>query len=117
MSQHQIVINNSDGHYPPLQFMVVDNFGLFVDLSKVAGQLFDPTVNEITWGHRTPDGKFFGRVKNKNGTGREYHDPELMEPYLRAWKIAKGDHDLKEALRQEARIMIKNPGWLPEPKA
>jgi hypothetical protein len=55
MTAHIIAINNSDGHDPPLQFMVVDRFGLFVDLSKVHGQLFDPTVLEITWGERTMD--------------------------------------------------------------
>jgi hypothetical protein len=88
MTDHHIAINNSDGHDPPLQFMVVDRFGLFVDLSKVHGQLFDPNVLEITWGERTMDGRTLGRVKHKNGTGRTYWDPELIEPYLRAWKIA-----------------------------
>jgi hypothetical protein len=92
----QITINNSDGHDPPLQFMVVNRFGLFVDLSKVQGQLFDPTVLEITWGYRFMDGRTFGTVKNKNGTGRNFADPELMEPYLRAWKIAKGNHELRQ---------------------
>jgi hypothetical protein len=59
--------------------MVVDRFGLFVDLSKVHGQLFDPTVLEITWGERTMDGRAFGKVKMKNGTGRTFWDPELID--------------------------------------
>jgi len=131
MTDHLITISNSDGHDPPLQFMVVDRFGLFVDLSNVHGQLFDPTVLEITWGHRTLDGRPFGVVKNKNGTGRKFSDPELIEPYLRVWKIAKGNHDLSEALAEQRRkdeaeadraeamrrdlerIMIRHPGWLP----
>jgi hypothetical protein len=103
MTDHLITINNSDGHDPPLQFMVVDRFGLFVDLSNVHGQLFDPTVLEITWGQRTLDGRPFGVVKNKNGTGRKFSDPELIEPYLRVWKIAKGNHDLSEALAEQRR--------------
>jgi hypothetical protein len=117
-----ITINNSDGHDPPLQFMVVDRFGLFVDLSKVHGQLFDPTVAEITWGsERTIDGRMFGRVKMKNGTGRTFWDPELIEPYLRAWKMAKGNHDLSEAFKEQQRkdetvaanVMVRHPGWFP----
>jgi hypothetical protein len=123
MTSHHITINNSDGHDPALQFMVVDRFGLFVDLSKIHGQLFDPTVLEITWGERTMDGRTFGRVKMKNGTGRTYWDPELIEPYLRVWKMAKGNHDLSEALAEQRRkdeaeadraasIMIRHPGWL-----
>jgi hypothetical protein len=103
MTDHIITINNSEGHDPPLPFMVVDRFGLFVDLSKVHGQLFDPTVLKITWGERTMDGRTFGQVMMKNGNGRAYWDPELMEPYLRVWKIAKGNHDLSEALAEQRR--------------
>jgi hypothetical protein len=103
MTEH-ITINNSDGHDPPLQFMVVNRFGLFVDLSKVYGQLFDPTVLEITWGELTMDGRTFGRVKLKNGTGRTFWDSELMDrrPKSRSGRQCRRSH------RGSFRLI---PGW------
>jgi hypothetical protein len=91
-------------HDPPHPFVVVDNFGLHVDLSKVHGQLWDPTVEEIIWGHRAVDGRIFGTVRLKNGDQpRAFWDPELMLPYLRAWTLRKADEDLKAELVKQDR--------------
>jgi hypothetical protein len=43
------------------------------------------------------------RGPDRNDYERLYHDPEFVEPYLRAWKIAKGNHDSSEALAQQHR--------------
>jgi hypothetical protein len=84
--------------------VVVDNFGLHVDLSKIAGHLWDPTVAEIVWGHRSVEGRLFGTVRLKNGTGRTFWDGEEMLPYLRAWTLRKAEEDLKHALNQQAAL-------------
>ena len=55
MLYQNVQIINGD-HEPPLPFVIVDRFGMHVDLSKVVGQLWDPTVAEITWGNRTAFG-------------------------------------------------------------
>jgi hypothetical protein len=105
MTTSRVEIINGD-HEPPYPFMVVDGVGMHVDFSKVAGELWDaPTVKRITWGgaQRTPDGRYFGKVENVNGTGRTFFDAELLVPYLRAWKMRKADEDLKAALAEQAK--------------
>jgi hypothetical protein len=104
MIQNKVHIINADGHVPPLPLMIVDRFAMQVDLAKIEGELFDPTVAEITWGDKTDGGKLFGRVRLKNGTGRTFWDPELLLPYLKAFRLAKADHDLRVALVEQKRI-------------
>jgi hypothetical protein len=83
-----VEIINGD-HTPPWPFFIVDRHGLHVDLSKVDGQLWDPTVAKVTWGHLHPSGKTFGTVRLKNGQGRTFWDKNLMAPYLAAYNAAK----------------------------
>jgi hypothetical protein len=47
-----VQIINAD-HDPPYPFVIVDRFGMHVDLSKIVGQLWSDDVAEITWGNRT----------------------------------------------------------------
>jgi hypothetical protein len=62
MLYQNVQIINGD-HEAPHPFVVVDRFGMHVDLSRVIGQLWDgPTVAEVSWGHRPIDGRRFGIV-------------------------------------------------------
>ena len=75
-----------------LTTMVVDGHLLLVDLSKVAGHLWDePTVASIIWGPVTVNGarREGGTVFLKNGTQRKFADPALLTPYLGAFKLRK----------------------------
>ena len=84
-------------------FMVVDRCGLHVDLSTVRGELWDPTVAMVTWGHMHINGKLFGTVRLKNGQGRVFWDVNLMRPYLAAYAIRKAEEDAKHAANMKAR--------------
>lgn len=88
-----IEIINSDGNDPPWPFMIVERVGLHVNLAPVQGQLFDPTVARLTWGHKHPQGDIFGLVILKNGTQRTFWDGTLMEPYVKAYKLRKTELD------------------------
>ncbi len=78
MITDSIEIINGD-HEPPHPFIVVNRHGMHVDLSKVDGNLWDPTVSRIVWGHREIDGRYYGKVEFKNGTARAFFDPTLIE--------------------------------------
>jgi hypothetical protein len=80
--QGTVEIINGD-HDPPFPFMIVNRFGMHVDLSKVQGQLWDaPTVAKIEWGLLTLEKKPFGRVTLKNGQTRTFFSQDLMTPYV-----------------------------------
>lgn len=84
-----IEIINGD-HDPALPFMVVDRHGMHVDFSTVTHQLYDQnTVAKVEWGLVDQQGRLFGRVTLKNGTGRTFWDADLMTPYLNAYKATK----------------------------
>jgi hypothetical protein len=96
-----VQIINGEANDPPHPFVIVNRYGMHVDLDPIVGQLWDKaTVAEITWGNRSVEGRRYGVVKLKNGTGRTFSDPELIEPYIKAWKVAKANADLKEAMRK-----------------
>ena len=61
-----------------------------LDLSRVAGALWDPTVESITW-CKGLDGRMGGRVTLKNGTGRNFFDSNLLTPYVNAWKAKRAE--------------------------
>jgi hypothetical protein len=82
-------------HDPPHPFMKMGQHGFLIDLSRVAGALWDPTVESITW-CKGLDGRMGGRVTLKNGTGRNFFDSNLLTPYVNAWK-AKRKELLKPA--------------------
>jgi hypothetical protein len=94
-------------HIPPHAFMVVDGYGLQVDLSNVVGELWDQeTTARVDWGLRDTSNKVFGRVILKNGQGRPFYDIALMKPYLIAYearaKEEKAKHDANVQARQAA---------------
>ena len=91
-----IEIINGD-HDPALPFMIVARFGMHVDFSGVQGQLFDPTVAKIEWGHKDQQGQIYGTVKLKNGTGRNFWDGDLMKPYLAVYNARKAELARTEA--------------------
>jgi hypothetical protein len=87
----------SGDHIPPIPYMIVDNVGMQVDLSGVKGELWGPTVARVEYGMtQQPSGKIFGRVVLKNGQGRTFWDPSLIQPYLAAyitrWTEEKAKH-------------------------
>lgn len=98
------IINGA--HIPPHAFMVVDGYGLQVDLSDVVGELWDAaTTSRVEWGIvHAGTGKVFGRVHLKNGQGRTFYDIALMKPYLIAYearaKEEKAKHDANVQARQ-----------------
>jgi hypothetical protein len=76
------------GNHTPVghAYVVVDRFGLLVDLSGVDGQLYDaPTVSRVVWGARDQQGKPYGVVHLRNGQRRTYWDQLLMAPYVNAF--------------------------------
>lgn len=85
-----IEIINAEGNDPPFPFMIVNRFGMHVDLTNVQGQLFDaPTVFKVEWGLRSPDGRVFGKVTLKNGQSRTFSDFDLMTPYTNAYHLER----------------------------
>ncbi len=84
---------SAGGQTPDLPFFVVDGHGFLIDLSKIAGELWDPTVASIDWSpvvvHGTPSEA--GYVRLRNGTGRSFSDRALLTPYLKAWKAKKAE--------------------------
>jgi hypothetical protein len=93
----QIKIINGD-HVPNWPFVIVDAVGMHVDLSEVRGELWADNVARIEWGLvDAANGKTFGRVILKNGQGRKFFDPMLMQPYLAAymtrWLEEKAKHE------------------------
>ncbi len=101
MTTDTVEIINVD-HDPPHPYMIVNNAGMQVDFSRVEGELWDPTVRRIYWGQGM-DGRYFGKIEMKNGTGRTFFDAQLLVPYLRAYKMRKADEEIKAALADQAR--------------
>ena len=80
-----VAIINGD-HEPPFPFVIVDRFGMHVDIDGIGGQLWDaPTVARIEWGFVDQQRQTFGVVTLKNGKRREFWDQALMTPYLNAY--------------------------------
>ena len=70
----------------------MDDHGIHVDMSTVPfGQLWDDgkTIARVTWGNQAVDGRIFGTVLLKTGAMRTYYDPNLIDPYVKAWNLAK----------------------------
>jgi hypothetical protein len=89
MALFQII--NGD-HRPPHPFVVFERLGMHVDLSDVAGQLYDaPTVAKVEWGLLDEKGKLFGRVVMKSGKVRIFRDGDLVKPYLAAYLARKAE--------------------------
>lgn len=65
--------------------------GIHVDMATVPfGTLWNcDTVAVVTWGNLAVDGRLFGTVQLKNGVRRTYWDSSLIEPYVKAWNLAK----------------------------
>ncbi len=80
-----VAIINGD-HEPPFPFVIIDRFGMHVDLSAVGGQLWDQaTTARIEWGFQDQQRQTFGVITLKNGERRAFWDRELMTPYLNAY--------------------------------
>ena len=80
-----VAIINGD-HEPPFPFVIVDRFGMHVDIDVAGGQLWDPlTVAHIEWGLRDQQNQIFGIVTLKNGKTRPFWDAALVTPYLNAY--------------------------------
>jgi len=79
-------------HVPNLPFMVLDGRGFLIDLSKVSGNLWDPTIALVEWG-MTSTGEEGGRIVLKDGTGRRFSDRTLLDPYLKAWQAKRAELD------------------------
>lgn len=100
-----VEILNGD-HIPPFPFMIVDGYGLHVDLSGVTGELYDhATVAKIEWGILHPGtGKLFGTVRLKNGQKpRVFWDGKLMAPYLTAYAIRRAEEEQKHQRNLDQR--------------
>jgi hypothetical protein len=84
---------DADGYPAPNSpLVIVDDHGIHVDMSTVPfGQLWDggKTITRITWGNQAVDGRIFGTVLLKTGAMRTYFDPNLIDPYVKAWNLAK----------------------------
>lgn len=80
-------------HAPGVVHMVVDGHGLIVDLSKIAGTLVDPTILKVTWGLQRDgaDQKFGGCIIRQDGSRQLFWDPELLKPYLDAWRLKRDE--------------------------
>lgn len=77
-------------HTPDQPFMIVDRYGMHVDLTVVLGQLWDPnTIAKVEWGMFDAGGKTYGIVSYKNGERRPFWDESLMTPYLKAYNATK----------------------------
>jgi len=77
-----------NGNHSPAghAYVAVDHFGMLVDLSEVAGQIYDPpTTARVVFGLKDLEGRRFGRVTLKNGQSRTFFDAALMTPYLNAF--------------------------------
>ena len=83
--------SHTDASGNPVHRMVVDHHGLLLDLTKVSGHLLDETVARVTWGPDVRSGTLTGsgRVWKKDGSTRPFRDPELLKPYLDAWRLER----------------------------
>lgn len=89
-----VVISNEGEHEPTgLHYMVVDNHGLLVDLSKIAGTLIDPTISRVTWGLQRDGGQMRegGTIIRQDGSKQLFWDSELLKPYLDAWRMKRDE--------------------------
>lgn len=87
---------DADGNPTPNSpLVVVNDHGIHVDMSTVPfGQLWDggQTIARVTWGNQAIDGRIFGTVLLKTGAMRApYYDYNLIEPYVKAWNLAKAN--------------------------
>lgn len=76
-------------------FMVVDNHGFMVNLhpSEIEGTLVDPTIQAVTWGPLRDgvDMREGGTIIRQDGSRQLFWDPELLKPYLDAWRLRRRD--------------------------
>jgi hypothetical protein len=77
--------------------MVVDGYGILVDLSAMQNSsvdpasLTDPTVLVVEWGPVVSNGdaREGGRMLMQDGTVRTFSDKNLLTPYLQAYYQAR----------------------------
>jgi len=88
----RVLISAEGGHDPvDHHYMVVDGHGFLVDLSKIAGRLLDPTILRVSWGPQLDNGEMRngGCIVRQDGTKQLFWDPELLKPYLDAWRLKR----------------------------
>lgn len=88
----RVLISAEGNHEPAGQhYMVVDNHGFLVDLSRVTGTLHDPTILRSEWGPIVTPGGFVdaGVITRQDGGKQPFYGKDLLKPYLDAWKARK----------------------------
>jgi hypothetical protein len=80
-----ITAGHTDHAGKDLPYMIVDGMGCLIDLAGV-GNLWDPTVTSITWAP-TVDTHEAGVIVLQTGIARRFTDRDLLEPYLRAFRL------------------------------
>ena len=99
-------------HVPDLPFVIVNRQGIHVDLTGI-GELWDePTTAMVQWGLINNAGIEFGRVTKRDGTGRNFHDRDLLLPYIkahkRAWVTAMEEHERVSEAEAAAAAPVAN---------
>lgn len=89
------VLISAEGDHSPKdhQYMVVDNHGILIDLSKVDGNLIDPTISRVEWGMRA-DGNVQregGVIVRRDGGQQKFWDKAVLEPYLEAYYARRAE--------------------------
>jgi hypothetical protein len=91
----QVVISGEGRHDPVgTVYMSVNAHGFLIDLSAVPGDLVDPAILRVEWGRQVVRGEAgeAGRIIRRGESRVQvFHDRQLIEPYLAAWRARKAE--------------------------